>query len=1320
MAEWSPLDNPEEVSGKTPEYYLKTQKDLFLKQKKELEDKEAKAKAAIEKQNAAVLEEKKRKKALDARTVNPAKGIQQFVQAATQTGDIPKPLKGTPLEGPAEFYQEGRRVIQKGFLGVAEGVLNVGTQAVMDLTVNQGKSKDEYLRAAWDFGITPKTELGKAGATIASFLIGTKLAGKALGPAGKLGTTPVPAGLKGMALRGAKAKRLATEGLIPGAVADFVLTDPRSGNLSNAVQTLVPERFRDNFMFALAAKEDDNPWINRLRSTAEGGPLNAIGNGLVALVFGKKAAQAVKAAGGSDDEALAAAVKVIDDKSDELTKSDDVDNEVERVRWTEANETQMNAALNKDAELNEQLSRLDPEADADEVTRIKGEIDDVKSEISDLEAQFFRNADPDDQREYWETQSTFRKSDPPSKVVADQIILEEADDGTGRVLRSGGSNYVFTDAQNKINNFDGNFKSIIDEFASKIDFEDIAKRTGKSIEQIKINAERIYNDVADVFKNLDDELSDKEMLKAIANAGGALVDLGSRQTFANVEGAAAVKALIGDFTSKIYDIAYAAEELDYSGIGGINNYDRLIDRFVGLLGIYKESAQYTGSSLQGFKARIKSFFSGERQAIEDIKTSDELTYGSVKKWADNIKNLSRKGDPQAQEEFRTLVRAMVLAGGDPAKTMRFSKAAFNIWHKGAEHIFMNNILSGFKTAARNTSGIIRVVLDPAAIALRGTFAGNEAQVKAGLAGLNSIASSLNEAWRVSKITWDSRVSITGTSQQIIEKAELESTIAMMETMAKNPQEELAVGFAKFTMRFGQSPVMDWPGRLLTSTDDFMKTIIARQRIAQMATLDAFNEAPNVSQRAEFLDKYMEKYSKYIDPSTGKILDKGLAVYTEIGTFQDDPGKAINMLSGMIEAVPFAKFLVPFIRTPANLMRYQLEFVPLTHKFSKKYADAVASGDELMVAEIEGRMAIGAFVFSSAFLLGTTGRFTGNLPVDPAERKRWNDLGIRPRSVNPYGNVYISYNAIEPLNNIVAAAVDIAQWASLFKEDVGGQVLMEKFATQMTLAIAASFTEKAYFANFEALASFIDIEGMSPQKIEKMVANFAFSSGVPLSGTVRGFANAFDPYQREYDNEWQRVFQGNTPFLRNMLPPKIDILTGQQMKNPNGNVWNANMPFEVAVKEDDPVKNMLMKARYNWNDKLDTYKGVSLTADQKNFIRKEMYKAGLRRNLVNLSKQQWFNDDMDAFRNRPFNPNDETTQPRSYIEIGKAFKKAKAVAFARLEAENVDDFASQVREKRINQAQFKAGIYGGSPTAPKANTQELDEINKRRIETILNF
>ena len=71
----------------------------------------------------------------------------------------------------------------------------------------------------------------------------------------------------------ARAGAAAVNGLIPGAVADFILTDPREGNLSNSIRDLVPEQYRDNVAFALAAKEDDNPWINRLRSTFEGGHL---------------------------------------------------------------------------------------------------------------------------------------------------------------------------------------------------------------------------------------------------------------------------------------------------------------------------------------------------------------------------------------------------------------------------------------------------------------------------------------------------------------------------------------------------------------------------------------------------------------------------------------------------------------------------------------------------------------------------------------------------------------------------------------------------------------------------------------------------------------------------------------------------------------------------------------------------------------------------------------------------------------------------------------------------------------------------------------
>jgi hypothetical protein len=183
-----------------------------------------------------------KKKAKEAATtINPVGFLQKPLQFITQSEDIPKPLKGTPFEAPAEFIQEGVKVIRKGILSVPEGVLNVGHQAVLDLTVNRNREKDEYIRAAYDFGINPKTDIGKTSAKILGFIIGTRVAGKALGPVGKIGTAPVPKGLTGGAKLAAQARKLVTDGLIPGAVADFILTDPKDGNLSNAIQNLVPK-----------------------------------------------------------------------------------------------------------------------------------------------------------------------------------------------------------------------------------------------------------------------------------------------------------------------------------------------------------------------------------------------------------------------------------------------------------------------------------------------------------------------------------------------------------------------------------------------------------------------------------------------------------------------------------------------------------------------------------------------------------------------------------------------------------------------------------------------------------------------------------------------------------------------------------------------------------------------------------------------------------------------------------------------------------------------------------------------------------------------
>ncbi len=1352
MAEWNPLDNPEEVSGVSGEYFIKTRAEQVRKaealKRKQAEEREKLKLAEAEQKAKAEIKQQKRK----AQTINPlaeaGKAIKEFVapvdQALAKLDEAvfsPEELKRRRQkvqevnagersifdrreaipQAEKESFKQGQEQLRKdmeapldvlrtpikGIVAGVEGVLDIATQGVMDLTINQGKSDDEYVRAAWDFGVTPKTELGKTAANFLALAITTRAVGKRLGSIGKIGTTPVPKDLKGAQWWAAKGKRILTDGLIPGAIADFILTDPEDGNLSYRVQQLVPEEMRDHFMFALAADPDDKPFKNRIKSMTEGAPLNALGNGILALISARKIAQAVFKRGGSKEEAIAKAVDTFTKETDNAAKESTQAAEVERVRWTDANDAELTQVLAKKADLYEQIAKVDPE----EATRLEDQIKDLEIRQKELESNFYESADPNVKKEYWETQAKNTATEDPNEMIADAIKAQDLDGGGGMISKAARGKSPFTDAQMRILNLEDGHKFVIDKFKRRIDFDDIARRTGRTVDEVRAAQGKILDDIYDSIRDFDTILSEDELLNLIDKAGGVLKE--PRGKFATSEGAGAIAGLVKELSDDIYEIAYSGETLDYSGIGGANNFDRLIDRFVGLMKIYKESAAYHGSGLNSFKVRLQALASGQspESYLRSMEEEDTRTVGSMLKWADRIKTMARKGDPEAQDEMRNLVRAMILAGGDPAKTVKYFGAVASIAQKAADNIFYNNVLSGVKTTIRNLSGLHRIILDPAAISIRGLVKGNEAEVRAGLAGLAAIKGSLGEAWKVAKITWDSRTPATRTANALLTSAELKAQIELIDRMAQTETEKIAAGTVKGLVRF--SEFVDAPGRFLSSQDDFIRTIVARQRIAEMATHKAYLEATDPSDQKQFIANYLKTYSEYIDPQTGQIRDKGLAMYAEFATFQNDPGATINAFSRFIEGVPFGKQLIPFVRTPANIMKYRLEYLPLTNKFSKRYAEAVTNGDALTVAELEGRQMIGSMLLAAGAFMGVSGGMTGNLPSDPAERKRWQDAGIQPRSFNFPGGIQVSYAALEPLSDILAFAADLGSLLGYgITEQPGGADLWERFASTLVTGIAASFTEKAYFANFEVLSELINIQELSPKTAEKLIASYAYNQAVPYASLVRGFANSFDPYKREYENEWQRVFGGNIPLVRNLMPPMIDELTGKPMRNPYGNPWNANIPFEINVDEKDPVKRMIIKARYNRRE-VKSHMGITLSAQQRAYVRTEMFKTGrIRERLEELNGQKWFHDDIKAYRGRPFDPNgDPNTRPDFYNAISEAYSAAQTIALARLEAFD-EDFKEKLRVERIRAAEFNLRNYGNkSSSQPQSNMSSLLQFNK---------
>lgn len=1303
---------------------------------KKKEEEEKRKRKQAEKQRAAAEKKAAQEKQFNESLVNPlefAKPIGQFISdpgdaitgladrvLGTKTQEIYR--KGQEqLEGPLQALvpvavanKEIRRAGQTAVADLIEGPIDVVSQLALDATVNLGKRPDQdgYKRALSDIGIEgPKTGIGQAASKLLSIILAIRGAKKL--PGGKLGTKPIDPKLTGLAKRGAQVKKAAIEDLVPGAVADFMLTNAKDGNLSDAIKSLVPEEYQDSFVFGLSTNRLDNPWLNRAKSTFEGGPLNFAGNALSAIVAARFAAQAAKRAGKSDAEALQEGVDAAATQADTLAKETDSVQAKESNAWNDVREEELNKLLQDEQQIRERIASTDPE-DTDILEGLNKELNDVMDKQKDIDNTILEAGNPESKYEYWETQGTV-KTDPINKVAADQLELE-----TSKISIHGASGKTMTDSAIRGAGYKDTWvEEAVRKYEKSVDVAEISRMTGKTVDEVIGNASTIYRNFLDALRPFDDMVTEEgeaALIRRLFEQQKATLTINQTgQQVPTSEALIAMKAIVGDFSNQIYDLAKQAEEADVAQIYNFNSFDRAVDRLVGVLEFYKEGTNFFGGSLNSLKQSItKNVEAGEAaMAARDFETDDLVTPRRLKKWAQEVKDAYRKGDPEAVDKMRALVRAMVLAGGDPSKTVSLAGTAMQMFGKSQMSTFYNSILSGVKTMFRNLSGIYRLVEAPTSMAIAGAWKGDKATIKAALAGYSAITQSTQEALRVATRTWQTGIPASSTTYRVVQDAESLAMLQAMEQIAKTPTEQLTVGFLKAQYRFAE--FFDFPSKLLVSMDDAFKTILVRQRIAEIATYKAYQEGPlDVAARTK---AYVNEYAKYMDPNTGQIRDKGLQQYAEIGTFQNDPGMGLNHLSAALDNLPYigpaGRLAVPFIRTPANIFAYQLEHLPLTARFSKQYQDAMASGDPLLIAEYEGRQALGTIITTALVPMAWNEMFTGNTPIDPKERQRWQKLGIQARSVK-IGGQYISYNTLEPLSNIIAAVADLTAVSK-----AGGADLAEKFLGQLTLAIAASFTEKSYFSGLAALGEFLTPENWTSTTVMKGVLSMA-NNQIPLAGARRALSNSLNPYMREYSNEFERMMLAALPGYALTRPIMPDVLTGKPMRNPNGGLWNANVPFEMTPENKDPVARFLMEIEFSWKDSLDKApNGRPLTAEEKQFIRQEMFNNGLRRDIDNLRKLDWVKEDLAKWKNRNKGAMSDYTRdtPITNDEVKRIWNDSRKRAFAKLELE-YGIVSEQNRKIRAAQYQAEQGNY--NLEQPKDfSTTDVEGLNKV-YQDIMNF
>jgi hypothetical protein len=351
-----------------------------------------------------------------------------------------------------------------------------------------------------------------------------------------------------------------------------------------------------------------------------------------------------------------------------------------------------------------------------------------------------------------------------------------------------------------------------------------------------------------------------------------------------------------------------------------------------------------------------------------------------------------------------------------------------------------------------------------------------------------------------------------------------------------------------------------PLRLLQSEDAFFKHLndgMERYSVAyRMASQELNGQGPTAVHK---------RVQELIANPPQELTDAGhdAALFH---TFNNQAGKLTQAVNNLRHSLPHGtgNLVIPFLKTPANLITYAVKHSPAAPVFKEVRADIKAGGAKQ--EEALARMGIGSLLISLGAVGAMNGTLSGGGPEDQKERQAWLAAGNQPYSIKINGKWY-AYNRIEPLASLVGIAADIAHGSE--KQDLG---LASNFK-----AVGRNFTSKTWLQGLSGV-----MQAMSdPDRYgESFLARTGATLAQPMT-LLSHLGRYNDPYQRDSDrgsflDQLKYRLPGET-FGRESLPIKTDHF-GQPLMEAQRQIGRAG-PIPITTPSDDPVR--LETARIGW-------------------------------------------------------------------------------------------------------------------------------------------
>jgi hypothetical protein len=304
-----------------------------------------------------------------------------------------------------------------------------------------------------------------------------------------------------------------------------------------------------------------------------------------------------------------------------------------------------------------------------------------------------------------------------------------------------------------------------------------------------------------------------------------------------------------------------------------------------------------------------------------------------------------------------------------------------------------------------------------------------------------------------------------------------------------------------------------PTRLLLTQDEFFKSIARRGELNAQAFKKAFDESGGNKQKLD------ELFAKYKEEPT-EAMQKAAEREAEYRTFQSELGPTGKAFQRFLAQSPTASFIVPFFKSPANLLKYAAERSPLAPLSDRWRAEIKAGGRQRDEALAKLSLGIGATGALVSYAL--EGKITGSGPTDPKERAALLATGWQPYSIK-VGDTYISIGRLDPYATLFGAVAD-----AVTAKDYMTQEEYEKALAFIPFSIASNIAQKTYLQGFTNLYESLAGGYADITTVEKFIRDTA--AGLAVPNLFRQAGAAIDPQVREANSIIKEV-QNRIPVIR---------------------------------------------------------------------------------------------------------------------------------------------------------------------------------------------